>query len=127
MIVLGFTHYCGRSKKGRFKLKWKTARKKFVAKVNEFSSWIKENRHLSLSEIWKKVIQKIKGHYQYYAVSDNWDWLQNYKREVIKLLYKWLNRRSQRNSITREELRQVLKRFPLPEPKVKINLNSAFV
>ncbi|PRX29270.1 group II intron reverse transcriptase/maturase [Orenia metallireducens] len=124
---LGFTHYCSKSRRGRFKLKWKIARKTFTVKVNEFGEWIKENRHLAIDEIWRKVNQKLRGHYQYYGVSDNWKGLENYKREVIKLLYKWLNRRSQRNSITWEELRQLIKVFPLAEPKVKVNLNSAFV
>ncbi|MDO0826042.1 group II intron reverse transcriptase/maturase [Desulfosporosinus nitroreducens] len=57
---LGFTHYCGRSRKGRFKLKWKTARKKFHAKVIAFTDWIKANRNLPLKDIWETVNSKAK-------------------------------------------------------------------
>ncbi|MEC0093152.1 reverse transcriptase domain-containing protein [Paenibacillus macquariensis] len=64
---LGFTHYCGRSRKGRFKLKWKTSRKKYHTRIQEFKEWIQENRKLSLSEIWKAVNLKLRGHYQYYG------------------------------------------------------------
>ncbi|WP_035571861.1 group II intron reverse transcriptase/maturase [Halonatronum saccharophilum] len=124
---LGFTHYCGKSRRGKFKIKWKTSRKKFKAKINEFSRWIKENRHLPINEIWRKVTQKIKGHFQYYGVSDNWKWLEKYKTEVINLLYKGLNRRSQRNSMKWDKLRRLTEVFPLPEPKIRVNLNSAFV
>ena len=124
---LGFTHYCGRSRKGRFKLKWKTARKKFREKINIFKEWIKESRHLPLSKIWQKVNQKLKGHYQYYGVSDNWDNLLRFKDEITKLLYKWLNKRSQRNSLTREEFIDLLNIYPLKNPKSLVNLNSAFV
>lgn len=60
---LGFTHYCGRSRKGRFKLKWKTARKKLQAKINAFAEWIKRNRSLPLEDIWKTVNAKLRGHY----------------------------------------------------------------
>lgn len=124
---LGFTHYCGRSRAGKFKLKWKTARKKFRIKVNEFAKWIKENRFKPRKEIWEKVNQKLQGHYQYYGVSDNWRNLTNYKREVEKLLYKWLNRRSQKRSKNLDEFEEFLKVYPLKNPKSLVNLNSAYV
>ena len=124
---LGITHYCGRSRKGRFKLKWKTARKKFHAKVTEFEEWIKENRQMSLKEIWEKVNLKLQGHYQYYGVSDNWNHLLSYRRQIIRLLHKWLNRRSQRSKFTWEKFIIMMNRYPLAEPKSLINLNSAFV
>ncbi|KUO53156.1 MAG: group II intron reverse transcriptase/maturase [Desulfitibacter sp. BRH_c19] len=124
---LGITHYCGRSRKGRFKLKWKTARKKYNAKVKDFAQWIKENRHQSLKEIWKTVNSKLRGHYQYYGVSDNWQNLLNYKRQIIILLAKWLNRRSQRNNLEWSKFNKMLKLYPLENPKSLVNLNSAYV
>ncbi|MGF7050804.1 group II intron reverse transcriptase/maturase [Paenibacillus sp. DS2015] len=124
---LGFTHYCGRSRKGRFKLKWKTARKKYHTRIQEFKKWIQENRKLPLSEIWKTVNSKLRGHYQYYGVSDNWNQLLAYRRHIIKLLHKWLNRRSQRSKLTWLKFSRMLRFYPLAEPKSLINLNSAFV
>lgn len=84
---LGFTHYCGRSRKGRFKLKWKTSRKKFVTKAKEFNKWMKKNRRSPLSIIWNSINQKLRGHYNYYGVSDNWNNLLQFKREIIKITY----------------------------------------
>lgn len=124
---LGFTHYCGRSRKGRFKLKWKTARKKYHTRIQEFKEWIQENRKLPLGEIWKTVNLKLRGHYQYYGVSDNWNQLLAYRRHIIKLLHKWLNRRSQRSKLTWVKFSRMLRFYPLVEPKSLINLNSAFV
>ncbi len=124
---LGITHYCGRSRKGNFKIKWKTSRKKFHAKVNEFREWIKENRDRPLKEIWKKVNSKLRGHYQYYGVSDNWNGLLEYRNQIIKLMYKWLNRRSQRKSFNWDKFKKLLNKYPLEKPKHLINLNSAFV
>lgn len=51
---LGFTHYCGKNRKGNFKLKWKTSSKKLRTQINVFNKWIKENRNLPLSIIWEK-------------------------------------------------------------------------
>ena len=124
---LGFTHYCGRSRKGRFKLKWKTSRKKFVAKVKEFNKWMKENRHSPLSIIWNSINQKLRGHYNYYGVSDNWNNLLRFKGEIIKITYQWLKRRSQRSKLNWEKFNNIMKHYPLINPKSLINLNSAFV
>jgi group II intron reverse transcriptase/maturase len=124
---LGFTHYCGRSRKGRFKLKWKTARKKFIAKVKEFKKWMKENRRLPLGCLWESINQKLRGHYNYYGVSDNWNNLLRFKREIIKTAYRWLKRRSQRSKLNWNKFYDMLKHYPLENPKSLINLNSAFV
>lgn len=124
---LGFTHYCGRSRKGRFKLKWKTSRKKFTSKVKSFNKWMKENRRLPLSIIWEKVNLKLVGHYNYYGVSDNWKNLLRFKRQVERIIYYWLKRRSQKSKLTWDKFNDMLKNYPLKEPKSLVNLNSAFV
>jgi hypothetical protein len=41
----------------------------------------------------------IRGHIQYYEVSGNIRWVTSYVYFATKLLFKWLNRRSQRRSI----------------------------
>ncbi|NLI93638.1 MAG: group II intron reverse transcriptase/maturase [Peptococcaceae bacterium] len=124
---LGLTHYCGRSRKGRFKLKWKTARKKLQAKVLAFTDWIKANRNLPLKDIWDTANSKLRGHYNYYGVSDNWKGLLKYRRHIERILYTWLKRRSQRSKLTWPRFNQLLERYPLAMPKSLINLNSAFV
>ena len=126
---LGFTHYCSKSRNGNFKLKWKTASKKFHAKVNDFNKWIKENRNLPLGLIWKKVNLKLRGHYNYYGVSDNWGNLIKYKRKVVKSMFYWLQKRSQRTSLNWDRMNKILKHYPLenPKPKSLVNLNHAYV
>ena len=126
---LGFTHYCGKSRKGNFKLKWKTSSKKFRAKVNEFNEWIKANRSLPLGLIWEKVNQKLRGHYNYYGVSDNSDSLLKYKRQIIKKIYYWLKRRSQRTKLNWDKMNKLLEHYPLvnPKPNSLVNLNPTYV
>src|SRR5690606_18159852 len=94
---LGFTHYCSKSQRGWFRVKRKTSKKKFRTKVNNFKAWLIKARTLPLRVLMEKVNQKLLGHYRYYGITDNSKMIRKFFNEVEKLLYKWLNRRSQRN------------------------------
>ena len=63
---LGFTHYCSKSRNGKFRVKRKTSRKKMSSKIKEYKNWIKENRSLKLKEIIAKTNEKLIGHYRYF-------------------------------------------------------------
>lgn len=65
---------------------------------------------------------KLKGYYQYYGITDNSYSLSRFKSCVNKLLWKWLNRRSQRRSYTTEEFAELLRQFPLLQPKIYVNI-----
>jgi RNA-directed DNA polymerase len=120
---LGFTHYCSRTKDGkRFRMKRVTSGKKFRAKRAAFKEWLKKSRVMPTSWIMEKVAVKLRGHYAYYGVTDNYRGIARFHREVTKLLYKWLNRRSQRRSYTWAEFEGLLKLFPLPGPRVRVHL-----
>ena len=121
---LGFTFYCGMDKKKRFyRCKVKTSKKKLRSKIKSMKEWIKTNRILPLEEIFKTVNMKLRGHYQYYGVTDNSKELKNYLAQTKCLLYKWLNRRSGRRSYTWENFNGgLLRTFPLLEPKIRISL-----
>ncbi len=67
---LGFTHYCGRSRAGKFKLKRRTATKKFRQKVAALKEWFRENLTTPITEVWPKLQSKLIGHYTYYNVND---------------------------------------------------------
>lgn len=121
---LGFTHYCSRTRNGRrFRMKRETARKKFRVKLAAMKEWLKENRaKMTTRELWQKVCEKLRGHYGYFGVTDNSSGIGRFYNEVEKLLYKWLNRRSQRKAMTWEKFRLMNKRFPLPRPRIRVNL-----
>ncbi len=120
---LGFTHYCGKSKYGKFRVKRKTSKKKFKLRIKEFKEWIKAVRNQStIHEIFDIVRAKLRGHFQYYGVSDNWIMINTYKQRVQKLLFKWLNRRSQRKSFDSKKFNKFLKKNPLPEPRIYVNV-----
>ncbi len=120
---LGFTHYCSRTKDGkRFRMKRVTSRKKFRAKLVTFKAWLKINRMKPTQWIMQQVELKLRGHYQYYGVTDNYRGIARFHREVTKLLFKWMNRRSQRRSYRWEEFERLLQLFPLPQPRVRVSL-----
>ena len=66
---LGFTHYCGHSRTGKFKLKRKTAKKKYRGKIRDLKHWFRRQRTNPLPEVWKRLNAKLRGHYQYYGVN----------------------------------------------------------
>ena len=120
---LGFTHYCGKSRKGgKFRVKRKTSKKKLNQKIKEFKIWIKGNRNKPIKEIMKTIKSKLTGHYNYYGITDNYNSMLTYKLKVTKLLFRWLNRRSQKKSYTWEGFNQMLDNFNLPIPKIKVNI-----
>jgi len=120
---LGLTHYCGTRRDGKgFRMKRKTARKKFTAKVKAFKEWLKKARTMRTAELWETAKAKLRGHYAYYGVTDNLPGIKRFGEEVVKLLMKWLNRRGKRHSLTWEKFQKMLERFPLPEPRIKVKM-----
>lgn len=119
---LGFTHYCSKSRKGWFRVKRKTSKKKFKIKVKNFKEWTIANRTLPLKDLFEKVNLKLRGHYHYYGITDNSKMIRRFYYEVEKLLYKWLNRRSQRNSYNFDEFRMMLKYYPLEKPQIFVSI-----
>lgn len=121
---LGFTFYCGTNgKREFFRCRVKTSRKKYRAKLKAMKEWIKRNRTARLEYIIKMVNLKLRGHYQYYGVTDNTIEVKKFATQTKWLLYKWLNRRSQKRSYTIETFFQgVLRTFPILEPQIKVSL-----
>ncbi|MEZ6138741.1 MAG: reverse transcriptase domain-containing protein [Pirellulaceae bacterium] len=91
---LGLTHYCGKSRSGKFKLKRKTATKKFRQKVASLKEWFRENLTTPLAEVWQTLNAKLLGHYQYYNVNDNWRCLLKCREAARRLGIRWMRRRS---------------------------------
>jgi len=120
---LGFTHYCGYSRKGKFLLCRKTSLKKFVKACKSMNDWLRQIRSvISIKEIWKILASKLRGHYNYYGVSGNWRMIAEFGYVTIRTLMRWLNRRSQRKRFTWKQFNEYLKHYSLPRPKIVHNL-----
>ena len=91
---LGFTHYCGKNRKGKFILFRKTSKKKFRIKCKEMNKWLKLIRNYRKTKEWWPVLcAKLRGHYQYYGVSGNIHSLSQFYNSVERMTFKWLNDR----------------------------------
>lgn len=120
---LGFTHYCSKSRNGRFRVKRRTMKKKFNTKIVEFTRWIKLKRNmLTTNEIVDKVKSKLRGHYQYYGITDNIKSINNFRQAIIIILFKWLNRRSQRKSFIWEKFKKYIIDRHIPKARVCVNI-----
>lgn len=121
---LGFTFYCSENgRKTFYRCKVKTSRKKFRSKVKAMKEWIKRNRSIPVELMIAKINQKLRGHYQYYGVTDNTKSVKSFQMQTKWLLFKWLNRRSQRRSYDSEGFfNGLLKAFPLLEPRIGVSL-----
>lgn len=120
---LGFTFYLGRSKRKvvipKLKSRGKTMRNK-LKKVNE---WALRNRNrYKMMDIWKIFCLKLIGHLNYYGVSHNTKYVEIFMEKSVRILFKWLNRRSQKRSFTWERFQLFLKKWPLPKPCVMVKL-----
>ena len=116
---LGFTHYCTQTRKGAFKVGRKTSTNRRTRSSHAIGVWLKAVRNvLTLTELWKMLCVKLKGHYQYYGVSDNLQSMVAFYRATVKLVYKWINRRSQKQSFNWGQFNEYLRRYPLPRPYI---------
>jgi len=116
--LLGFTHYCGKSRKGTFKVCRKTSAKKFRCACQTMKEWLKAVRNFKVKGWWATLILKLRGHYQYYGISENIRSVKEFYYRVVRMVYKWLNRRSQKQSFNWAGFNVYLKRYPLPQPSI---------
>jgi len=121
---LGFTHYCGKTKEGYFKVKRRTSRKKLGKSLREFTEWVRKARHvLKKGEILRQARSRVIGHLSYYAITDNGKRCKFYVYRATQILFKWLNRKSQRKAYTWESFNQALAWAGWPNAGVCKDLN----
>ena len=121
---LGFTHYCSRSKKGKFRVKRKTSRKKLSAKMTNMKKWMWENMHTPIPTLVAKLNPKLRGHYQYYGITDNTRSIKKFHYETMRTMLKVLRRRSQKDNMTWEKLLNILEYYPLVKPAIQVSIYS---
>ena len=121
---LGFTHYCSTNRYGWFRVKRKTSKKKFCKKSREINQLIRKIRHQSARVIIEKMNQVLVGYYHYYGITDNYRSLKRFRDVVIKRLFFWLNKRSQRRSYNWDSFNELIKTCPIAKPKIYVNIYS---
>jgi group II intron reverse transcriptase/maturase len=116
---LGFEFRWGKSRtRGHRHIQRRTSRKKLRGAVSRFTEWIREHRAERVGDLLETVAKKYRGHWSYYGIIGNSQSLWTYFWATGRSLFKWLNRRSQRQSFTWPGFHRLLERFRVPLPRI---------
>ena len=116
--LLGFTHFWSKSRQGKWIVKRQTARDRFGRALSRVAEWCRGHRHDAVREQHRVIVAKLRGHFQYFGLTGNWRMLTRFRFEVIHTWRKWLNRRSQRASMSWACMERLLERYALPTPHI---------
>ncbi len=124
---LGFTHCWARSHLGWVRLKHQTSKRQLRRALVAINQWLRQECNArALPDLWQAVARKMRGHFNYFGVTDNSRALYRFDRAVPKLLFKWLNRRSQWRSFVWGSCRRYYAWYPLPQPRIVVQLNPVW-
>jgi group II intron reverse transcriptase/maturase len=115
---LGFTHYWGKSHRGTWVLKRKTASSRLRRGLLAVRSWCQLNRHQPIGEQHIHLVRLLRGHFAYYGITNNQRSLQAFREQVRRIWRKWLSRRNREDSVPWEVFARIEQRFPLPPPRI---------
>ena len=120
---LGFTHHWGRTRRGGWAVKRKTAADRFSRSMKAIRCWCQRSRHRPMAEQWRTLCQKLRGHYGYYGIIGNYRAIRRFHDEVRRTWRKWLSRRSDRGRIPWDRWSVVEQRYALPRARLRRSLS----
>ena len=111
---LGFTHACGRTRAGRFKVLRHTARKRLRAKLHEVAATLRERLHWPVPEIGAWLGSVVRGHVRYFGVRDNGAAISSFRHWVGWHWLRAMRRRSQNDRTLAERFKKLVARWLPP-------------
>jgi group II intron reverse transcriptase/maturase len=115
---LGFTHICGKTRKGNwFTIRRQTVKKRMRAKLQAVKQELRKRWHKRVTENGEWLRSVVQGYFNYHAVPGNFVALRTFQREVARMWLEALRRRSQRDRYSWERFRQIVDRY-LPSPRI---------
>ena len=115
---LGFEFQWGMTCSRKPILKRRTSRNKLRAAIANLKVWFQKHCGLPKKILFGKLNRKLIGYYNYYGVTGNWRSLSSFEYQLRNLLYKWLNRRSQRKSYNQAGFAELVKHFGIAKPRI---------
>ena len=115
---LGFEFRWGKDRSGKPHVDKRTARKSLRNSLTRFKLWLKDNRHRRLPDLLNLLNVKLTGYFNHFGVHGNIRSLEFFYYQVIRQVWKYLNRRSQRKSYNWEGFRQLLTQFGVVKPHI---------
>jgi RNA-directed DNA polymerase len=115
---LGFEFRWGLGRWRKPVLKRRTARKKYRAALANIQDWCRKNCWLPKEKLFAQLNSKLRGHYNYYGIRGNYDSLKGFFYQVTRILFKALNRRSQRRSYNWKGFAELIHVFKIQRPRI---------
>jgi len=116
---LGFEFRWGVNRWRRPVVKRRTSREKLRASIASFKDWFQKNAELPKEILFAKLNRKLIGYYNFYGVNGNMQSLNSFAYQVISLMYKKLNKRSQRKSYNWAGFKELIKYFEITKPRIR--------
>ncbi len=116
---LGFSHYWGRSRKGKHTLMRKTASGRFSRALKALNVWMRRARHVPIAKQAMTLRSKLRGHFNFYGIRGNSRSINHFAYEARRLWRKWLGRRSQRAFLSWKKFNRILRKYPLPSARLR--------
>lgn len=116
--LLGFTHYWGKSRRGYWVVKRKTASSRLARALGKIAAWCRKHYHDPIAEQCRTLGQKLRGHFAYYGITGNYYALRGFREGVRRLWFKWLRRRQRHGYFSWPRFQALLQRYPLPPARV---------
>jgi len=118
---LGFTLYCGVTRKGRFMVQRKTQRTRMIRKLKELRLEMKKRMHDPIPDQSRWLGSVLRGHYAYFGITGNADGIGRFHRQLVRWWHWVLRRRGQRPHLPWDRFNAILQRHPLPPPRLVPN------
>jgi RNA-directed DNA polymerase len=113
---LGFTHCCGKNRKGQFRVVRLTVKKRMRATLAVIRATLMRRRHEPVPVIGQWLNRVVQGYFNYHAVPTNLVRLDGFRGEVCRAWRHALLRRSQRHRLCWDRFNRLATRF-LPYPR----------
>ena len=114
---LGFTHICGKTRKGKFTVRRKTVANRLRRKLHEVKQTLRKRMCLPIPSqgTWLRAV--LLGYYRYFAVPRNSSLLRVFREGILRSWCRTLRRRSQRHRITWRRMYALAQQW-LPQPRI---------
>ena len=119
---LGFTLLWQRTRKGLWGQNFKTRKARLQRAKQALNDFCRRRRHEPVKEQHASLCRRINGHINYFGVNGNVASVARLVRAAERIWYRWLRRRSNRTRLNWQRFGDLLRAFPLPRPRVKVQL-----
>lgn len=118
---LGFLHVNGKTRNGQYTVGHLVSRKKKKLFKANLKKWVKDSRNADFDWFMGMLNRKLRGTNNYYSVSGAIREVRSLYKHAYWVVYKWLNRRSQRRSFTIEKYNEVWNKR-IKKPYIHVNI-----